>query len=351
MLVANSPEATSSTSASTPAPAQAPIRSMKAIVHPEYGSADVLRLEDVATPVVGDDDVLVRVHAAAVCRGDVHILSGTPYLIRLMGYGLRRPRHRILGQEVAGRVEAVGKNVTAFQPGDDVFGQVGRGGFAEYVCAPENALAHKPTNLTYEQAAAVSDSALTALQGLRDVGRLQPGQKVLINGASGGVGTFAVQIAKSMGAEVTAVCSTRHVDKVRSLGADRVIDYTQDDFARLGMRHDVLFDLVGNRSLSDCKRVLTAKGIFVSGGGDPGGNWIGPLIWLCKVMLAGALASQTMTPFIVKPCRDDLMVLKSMVEAGQVTPVIERHYALHEAAEAVRHVAQGHAQGKTVISV
>lgn len=323
---------------------------MKAIIQPEYGSADVLRLETVGKPVAREDEVLIAVRAASVCKGDVHILTGTPYLLRLMGYGLLRPKNRP-GQNVAGRVEAVGKNVTTLRPGDEVFGQVPHGGFAEYVCAPEDTLAPKPTNLTFEQAAAVPDSGLTALQGLRDIGHLQPGHKVLINGASGGVGTFAVQIAKSLGAEVTAVCSTRHVDKVRSIGADQVIDYTQDDFAQRGQRYDVMLDLVGNRSLSDCKKVLNPKGVYVSSAGSPGGNWIGPFVWLIKVVLAGAFASQKMTPFMVQPQSDDLIVLKELIEAGKVTPVIERQYALEETPDALRHVAEGHAQGKTVITV
>jgi len=323
---------------------------MKAVVQPEYGSADVLRLEVVDKPVVGDDDVLVRVHAAAVCKGDVHILTGTPYLLRL-AYGLRRPKSRIPGQDVAGRVEAVGKNVTVLQAGDEVYGHVSSGGFAEYVCAPADTFVPKPTNLSFEQAAAVPDSALTALQGLRDIGHLQPGQKVLINGASGGVGTFAVQIAKSLGAEVIAVCSTRHVDKVRSIGADDVVDYTQDDFAQRGQRYDVMLDLVGNRSLSDCKKVLSPKGVYVACAGGPRGNWIGPVVWLLEVVLAGSFASQKMTSFLVKPRKDDLLFMKELIEAGKVTPVIERRHTLDEVPDALRHVAEGHAQGKTVISV
>ena len=332
-------------------PATAPARTMNAIVHPDYGSPDVLRLEVVDKPSVGDDDVLVRVHAAAVCKGDVHILTGKPYLLRMAGFGLLRPKNRILGQNVAGRVEAVGRNVTALRPGDEVFGQVDHGAFAEYVCAPADKFAHRPTNLTSEQAAAVPVSGLTALQGFRDVGQLQPRQKVLINGASGGVGTFAVQVAKALGAEVTAVCSTRHVDKVRSIGADHIVDYTQEDFARRGERYDVMLDLVGNRSLTDCKHVLNPTGVFVSSAGSPGGNWVGPVIWLLKVVLVGAFASQKMTPLMSRPQREDLLVLKELIEAGKVTPVIDRRYALSEAADAVRHVAQGHAQGTTVIHV
>lgn len=328
-----------------------PMKTMKAIVHPDYGSADVLRLEAVEGPALGDDDVLVRVHAASVCKGDVHVLTGKPYLIRAMGFGLLRPKRRVLGQNVAGRVEAVGKNVTALKAGDEVFGQVDSGGFAEYACGPADRFAPKPANLTFEQAAAVPDSGMTALQGLRDVGQLRSGQRVIINGASGGVGTFAVQIAKALGAEVTAVCSTRHVDKVRSIGADHVVDYTREDFVQRGQRYDVLLDLVGNRSLADCKRVLHPTGVYVSSAGEAGGDWIGPALWVLKVVVAGAFSSQKMAPLMTRPRREDLMALKELIEAGEVTPVIERRYALSEAAEAVRHVAQGHAQGKTVIYV
>lgn len=322
---------------------------MHALVQPEYGSPDVLRLEEVETPSIGDDDVLVRVHAASVCKGDVHLLTGKPYLVRL-GFGLRRPKLRIAGQNVAGTVEAVGRNVTTTKPGDEVYGQV-TCGFAEYVRARADELAPKSPGLTFEQAAAMPDSGMTALQALRDVGRLQAGQRVLINGASGGVGSFAVPIAKSMGAEVTAVCSTRHVDKVRSIGADEVVDYTKEDFARQTGRFDVMLDLVGNRSLSDCKQVLKRTGTYVSCAGSPGGQWIGPVVWIMKVMLTGAFASQKMTPFLTKPRREDLIALNDLVEAGALLPVIERAFPLREAAEAVRHVAEGHAQGKTVIVV
>lgn len=322
---------------------------MQALIQPEYGSADILRLEEVETPVLGDDDVLVRVRAASVCRGDVHLLTGKPYLMRL-GFGLRRPRHRIAGQNVAGTVEAVGRNVTALKPGDEVYGQV-TCGFAEYVRARADELAPKPAGLTFEQAAAMPDSGMTALQALRDAGRLQAGQAVLINGASGGVGTFAVQIAKAMGAEVTAVCSTRHVDKVRSLGADEVIDYTRDDFARHTGRFDLMLDLVGNRSPAECKAVLKPTGTYVSCSGSTGGQWIGPIVWIARVMLAGAFESRRMTPFLTRPRREDLIALNELVEAGSLAPVIERRYTLREAAEAVRHVAEGHAQGKSVITV
>ncbi len=326
------------------------MKTMNAIVQPEYGSTAVLRFEEVERPTLGDGEVLVRVHAASVCKGDVHLLTGTPYLLRLM-FGLLRPKRRIAGQEMAGTVEAVGPNVTALKPGDEVYGQMPGGAFAEYVCAPANMFAPKPANLTFEQAAAVPISGMTALQGLRDVGQLKPGQKVLINGASGGVGTFAVQVAKALGAEVTAVCSTRHVDKVRSLGADRVIDYTREDFARGPERYDVMLDLVGNRSLADCRAVLAPEGIFVSSAGSPGGNWIGPIVWMLKVMLAGMFGRQKMAVLMSMPKQQDLLFLRSLIEAGKVTPVIERRYALRETAAAVGHVAEGHSQGKTVIFV
>jgi len=323
---------------------------MKAILQPAYGSADVLELADVDRPTIGDDDVLVRVHAAAVCKGDVHLLTGRPYAIRL-GFGLRRPSRRIAGQDIAGTVEAVGKNVTTLAPGAEVFGQV-TGGFAEYVAAPADRLAPKPSNLTFEQAAAVPDSGMTALQGLRDAGRLQPGQRVLINGASGGVGTSAVQIAKALGAEVTAVCSTRHVARVASLGADHVIDYTRDDFVRLGPVHDLMFDLVGNRPLRDCRAVLKPHGIYVSSSGSAGGDdWLGPIWWLLKVKLANAFVSQTTLALLARPKQADLLFLRSLVESGKLTPVIEHRFSLEDARAAVHHVAAGHAQGKTVIAV
>ncbi|EPX64954.1 zinc-containing alcohol dehydrogenase / quinone oxidoreductase [Cystobacter fuscus DSM 2262] len=326
------------------------MKTMNAIVQPAYGSVEVLRFEEVERPELGDGEVRVRVHAAAVCQGDVHLLTGTPYLVRLV-FGLLRPKRRIAGQEMAGTVEEVGPHVTALKPGDEVYGQVPGGAFAEYVCAPADLFAPKPANLTFEQAAAVPISGMTALQGLRDVGQLKPGQKVLINGASGGVGTFAVQIAKALGAEVTAVCSTRHVDKVRSLGADRVIDYTREDFTRGPERYDVMLDLVGNRPVSDCRAVLAPKGVFVSSAGSPGGNWIGPVVWILGVMLAGMFGSQRMTSLMARPRREDLLVLRSLIEAGKVTPVIEQRYALRETAAALSHVAEGHAQGKTVIVV
>lgn len=324
---------------------------MNAIVQRAYGVPNVLEYATVDRPVPGADEVLVKVRAASVSKGDVHLLTGTPYLIRLMGYGLLRPKHVVPGQSVAGIVEAVGGDINSLQPGDEVYGEVPHGGFAEYVCAPAEKFAPKPSALSFAQAAAVPDSGMTALQGLRDVGQLQPGQAVLVNGASGGVGTFAVQIAKAMGAKVTAVCSTRHVDLLRSLGADEVVDYTSRDFAQLDRRYDVVLDLVGNRTLADCRRVLNSRGVFVSCAGSPGDKWIGPVVWMLKVVVTGALSSQKMAPFIMEPRREDLLVLNEWIAAGAIKPVVERQYPLAQTAAAFGHVVEGHAQGKTVIAV
>ncbi len=322
---------------------------MKAIVYHKYGSPDVLELQEVDKPVVKDDEVLVRVHAASVNPADCALLTGTPYIVRIMGFGLLKPKNSVPGLDVAGRVEAVGRNVTQFQPGDEVFGQNSMA-YAEYVCVPEDGIVLKPANLTFEQAAAVPLAAITALQGLRDKGQIQPGQRVLINGASGGVGTFAVQIAKSFGAEVTGVCSTRNVDMVRSIGADQVIDYTQEDFTQSGQRYDLMLDLVGNRSLSDCRRVLNPKGVYVSIGAQAG-DWIGPLTHVSKVLLSSLVGSQKMVPLLAEQTKSDLVVLQELLEAGKVTPVIDRRYTLREVPEALRYQGEGHAQGKTVITV
>ncbi len=323
---------------------------MKAIVQDKYGSPDDVReLEDIDRPVVKDDDVLVRVHAAAVSIGDWHVLRGTPYIIRLAGYGLRRPKISVRGTDVAGKVEAVGRNVKPFQPGDEVFGWC-KGGFAEYACAGEDNFLPKPPNLTFEQAAAVGDSAFTALDALRDQGKVQPGQRVLINGASGGVGTFAVQIAKSFGAHVTGVCSTRNLDMVRSIGADQVSDYTQEDFTQGGQRYDLMLDLVGSRSLSDCRRALTPRGTYVLVGVSDFGRWFG-LARTIRVLSLSPFVRQRMRAFIVTANREDLVVLKELVEAGKVTPVIDRRYELSEVPEALRYQGEGHAQGKIVITV
>ncbi|MCH8971686.1 MAG: NAD(P)-dependent alcohol dehydrogenase [Acidobacteria bacterium] len=323
---------------------------MKAVVQYKYGSPDVLEVQEVDKPVVKDNEVLVRVHAAAVGPHDWHFLRGTPYLVRMVA-GPFKPRRKVLGRDVAGRVEAVGRNVSQFQAGDEVFGEINFEAFAEYVSVPEDGIVRKPANLTFEQAAAVPVSAITALQGLRDKGQIQPGHEVLINGAAGGVGTFAVQIAKSFGAEVTGVCSTRNVDMVRSIGADQVIDYTQEDFTQSGQRYDLMLDTVGNRSLSDCRRVLNPKAVYVSVGAAQMGDWIGPLTHVFKVLLASAAGSQKMVPMLAKQTKKDLVALKDLLEAGEVTPVIDRTYPLSEVPEAIRYLEEGHAQGKIVITV
>jgi NADPH:quinone reductase-like Zn-dependent oxidoreductase len=319
---------------------------MKAIVQTRYGSPDVLRLRDVEEPTVGDDQVLVRVHAAAVNIGDWHLLRGVPYVIRLVA-GVRRPRREIPGLDIAGQVEAVGRNVTQLRSGDEVFGWC-KGAFAEYACAAESDLMPKPANLTSEQSAAVGDSAFTALAAVRDQAKVQPGDKVLINGASGGVGTFAVQIAKSVGANVTGVCSTRNLDMVRSLGADQVIDYTQQDFARTEQRYDAMLDLVGNRPLSDCRRLLTPRGTYVIVGVKDMGRWLG-LGRQIKALLLSPFVRQRMRVFVVRHNREDLAVLKGLVEAGKLAPVIDRRFALGDVPDALRHQGQGHPLGKIVI--
>jgi NADPH:quinone reductase-like Zn-dependent oxidoreductase len=320
---------------------------MKAIVQVQYGSPDVLRLKDIDKPVVKDDEVLVRVHAAAVNIGDWHLLRGVPYAMRLAS-GLLKPRREIPGLDVVGQVEVTGKNVEQFRPGDEVFGWC-RGAFAEYACAAENNLLPRPANLTFEQAAAVGDSAFTALAAVRDQGKVQPGHTVLINGASGGVGTFAVQIAKAFGANVTGVCSTRNVDMVRSIGADQVIDYTKDDFTQAEQRYDVMLDLVGSRSLSACRRALTPRGTYVVVGVRDMGRWFG-LRRQTKALLLSPFVRQRMRVFVVRHNREDLAVLKELVEAGKVAPVIDRRYTLREVPEALRYQGEGHSQGKIVIA-
>jgi NADPH:quinone reductase-like Zn-dependent oxidoreductase len=319
---------------------------IKAIVQHRYGSPDVLELKDVDKPVARANEVLVRVQAAAVNIGDWHLLRGIPYAMR-PAVGLLKPRHEIPGRDLAGRVEAVGGAVEQFRPGDEVFGWCD-GAFAEYACAEENSLLAKPVNLTLEQAAAVGDSAFTALNAVRDQGRIQPGQKVVINGASGGVGTFAVQIAKSFGADVTGVCSTTNVDMVRSIGADQVIDYTHEDFARAGRRYDVMLDLVGSRSLLDCRRSLTLQGTYVLVGVSDMGRWLG-LARQIKVLSSSPFVRQRVRIFITRHTRDDLMVLRELVESGKVAPVIDRRYQLSEVPEALRYQGEGHARGKLVI--
>lgn len=325
-------------------------RLMKAVIHDRYGSPDVLELRDVDKPVVGDDDVLVRVRAASVNPYDLHFVAGLPYLFRLQ-FGPLKPKANSLGADLAGEVEAVGANVTHVRLGDEVFGEVKTGSHAQYVCASGETLALKPRSLTFEQAAAVSMAAQTALQGIRDKGRIQPGQKVLINGAAGGVGTFAVQIAKALGAEVTGVCSTRNVDMVRSIGADHVIDYVQEDFTRGGQRYDLLLDLIGNRSMSKCRRVLKPKGTYIASFGQLEHRWLGPLPRLFKMLVLSPFVSQKLVILVTKPNTEDLQFLRELIEAGKVAPVIDRTYQLRETAEAIRYVEEGHARGKVVITV
>jgi len=324
---------------------------MKAIVNHEYGPPGVLELEDVDTPVTRGDEVLVRVLGVAVNPGDWDVMHGTPYILRLTT-GLRRPRNKVLGLAIAGRVEAVGSNVSEFRPGDEVYAGIGKGGFAEYACVPAVALAPKPSNLTFEQAAAVPVAGTTALQALRDVGRVQPGQKVLINGASGGVGTFAVQIAKTFGADVTGVCSTTNVDLVRSIGADHVIDYTQEDFTRNGQQYDLIFDNVGNRTLSELRRALTRKGMLIPNSNKGSGRWVGGFLRRAvQALVVSPFVPQRLRPFASTEKREDLVVLKELIESGKVTPVIDRTYPLKEVAEALSYYGAGHARGKVIITV
>ena len=319
---------------------------MKAIVCRNYGSPDVLKYEEIEKPTPGDDEVLIKVRAASVNPRD-RLFRGTSYIVRILT-GMRKPKDPRLGVDLAGQVEAVGRNVTGFKPGDEVFGSC-RGAFAEYACTSESALVVKPENVTFEQAASVSVAARTALQGLRDKGHIQPGQKVLINGAAGGVGTFAVQIAKSFGADVTGVCSTRNVEMVRSIGADRVIDYTQQDFTKLGQRYDIIFDCVGNHSLSACRRVLNPNGICVLVGA-PHKVWI-VLTRALKALVLSRFVSQNFVMFIARRSKEDLTILQKLMEAGKVTPVIDRRYSLNEVPEAIRYLEEGHARGKVVITV
>jgi NADPH:quinone reductase-like Zn-dependent oxidoreductase len=324
---------------------------MKAIVNHEYGPPGVLEVEDVDTPVARGDEVLVRVLGAAVNPGDWDVMHGRPYVLRLTT-GLRRPRNKVLGLAIAGRVEAVGSNVSEFKPSDEVYAGIGKGGFAEYACVPEDALAPKPSNLTFEQAAAVPVTGVTALQALRDIGRVQPGQKVLINGASGGVGTFAVQIAKTYGADVTGVCSTANVDLVRSIGADRVIDYTQEDFTRNRQQYDLILDNVGNRTLSELRRALTPKGMLIPNSNKGSGRWMGGYLRRAvQALVVSPFVPQRLRPFAATDKREDLVVLTELIESGKVTPVIDRTYPLNEVAEALSHYGAGHARGKVIITM
>jgi NADPH:quinone reductase-like Zn-dependent oxidoreductase len=322
---------------------------LKAIIYHRYGSPDVLQFDEVAEPVVKDDEVLIRVRAASLNPRDWHFLRGLPYVMRPLG--LRIPRDGGFGSDVAGQVEAVGRAVTRFRPGDEVFAHVHKGAFAEYISAPEAVVGPKPANLSFEHAAAVPLAGLTALQGLRDHGRVRPGQEVLIIGASGGVGTFAVQLAGWLGAKVTGVCSTRNLDMVRSIGADHVIDYTREDPTRSGQRYDLLFQLAGTRSPWDCRRALTPRGTLIPSSGESDGRWIGPLDRLVKAMVLFPLVSQRLALFEAKQSGDDLRLLQELIEAGKIAPVIDRTYQLSETPEAVRYLETGHARGKVVITV
>ena len=319
------------------------VTTMTAVVQERYGAPDVLAVTHIAKPVVEDDEVLLRVQAAGVNAADAVTMRGVPYLVRMVS-GLRRPRNGIRGTDVAGTVEAVGKNVTQFQPGAEVFGWC-KGSFAEYVVAGENNLVPKPANLTFEQAAAVPMAAFVALQALRDLGKVQPGQNVLINGASGGIGTFAVQIAKTIGAEVTGVCSTRNVDMVRSIGADHVIDYTRENFTQRGQRYDFILDIPASHSLSDTRKALTPTGTLVPNNGTKGMGYI------VRANLMSLVGRQKTRTFVSSPKHADLVALAELLEAGQVTPVIDRMYPLSRTAEAISYVEEGHTQGKVVISV
>src|SRR5215469_6640870 len=324
--------------------------SMKAIRYYRFGSPDVLQLQDVDKPVIGDNEVLVRVRAASLNPLDLYYLHGLPYIARVE-VGLTRPKAHGLGLDMAGTVEAVGSSATGFQPGDEVFGG-GSQTLAEYlVVGDDAAVLRKPAGLTFEQAAAVPVSAFTALQALRDKARVRPGHKVLVNGAAGGVGPFAVQIAKAFGAEVTGVCSTGNVDMVASLGADHVIDYTREDFTRTGRRYDVLVDIAGSRRLSECRRVLRPDGVLVGVGAPNKGRWIGPMRRPVKMLLAAPVVSQKMIFFMAEQRRDDLVVLRELLETGKVTPVIDRTYPLSEVPAAIRYLETGHARGKVVITI
>jgi NADPH:quinone reductase-like Zn-dependent oxidoreductase len=319
---------------------------MQAIVQDTYGSAEVLEAQDIDKPEIGDDEILVRVHAASVHVGDWILMTGSPFVMRL-ATGLRKPKNRVPGTDVAGTVEKVGGEVKGLRPGDEVFGW-GVGAFAEYIHARENQFIKKPANLTFEQASAVGVSASTALQLLRDDGKVQPGQKVLINGASGGVGTFAVQIAKALGAEVTGVTSTKNIDMVRSIGADHVIDYTREDFTEGGQRYDLILDNVGNQSMARTRRALTPTGTLISNGGGHADGKLGRTV---RAMLASMVVRQQASPSVKTQNHDDLVALKALIEAGQVTPVIDRTYPLTETPAAIGHVAAGHARGTVVITV
>jgi NADPH:quinone reductase-like Zn-dependent oxidoreductase len=328
---------------------------MKAIIITKYGPPDVLELREVTKPTPRENEVLVKVCASSVNFNNLANVRGEPFLVRLFGNGLLKPKHNIPGNDIAGRIEAVGKNVKQFQPGDEVFGDIiqsGVGAFAEYVCVPENVLALKPANVTFEEAAVVPEAALVALQALRDKGQIQRGQKVLIYGASGGIGTFAVQIAKYFGAEVTVVCSSRNLDMVRSIGADHVIDYTKEDFTQNGQRYDLILATAGYRSIFDYKRALSLGGIYVSTGGSMKGPKAMAQIFQALLLgpLLSMIGSQKLSALILKPNKD-LVFMKELIEAGKVKPVIDRRYSLSEVPDALRYYAEGHAKGKVVITI
>ena len=323
---------------------------MRAIIYTKYGSPDVLQLKEIEKPVPKDNEILIKVHAASLNAADWHLLRAKPFLVRLMGMGFLKPKNKILGADIAGKVEKVGRDIKQFQPGDDVFGDIfncGLGGFAEYVCATEDALVLKPADTSFEEAAAVPLAALTALHGLRDIGNIQPGQKVLINGASGGVGTFAVQLAKYFGAKVTAVCSAGNIEMVSKLGADEVIDYTKEDFTKNGQHYDLILAANGYHSIFDYKRALSPKGVYVMSGGS-GTQMFQAMLLGPAISMAG---SKKMGGVSSKPNKKDLIFMKKLVESGNIVPVIDRHYPLNEVADAIRYLEEGHAKGKVIITM
>jgi NADPH:quinone reductase-like Zn-dependent oxidoreductase len=326
------------------------LTTMRAVVQDKYGkdAADVLRLEQIDRPEIGHEEVRVRVRSASVHIGDWHVMSGLPYLLRIVGFGLRTPKLRVRGMDVAGTVEKVGQNVTQFKAGDEVFGTC-NGSFADYAATAQDTLAVKPRNLSHEQAAAVPTSAVAALQALRDAGSIASGQRVLLVGASGGVGLFAVQIAKALGADVTGVCGTAKVDLVRSVGADHVIDYTREDFTKNSERFDLVLDMGGNRSLSQLRRVLRPGGILVSVGSEEGNRWVGGRGWIQAMLLSRFVPS--LRPLVSNPNQADLQALTELIEAGKITPVIDKTYPLEQVSEAIRYLTAGHAKGKIIITV
>jgi NADPH:quinone reductase-like Zn-dependent oxidoreductase len=323
---------------------------MKSIVRDAYGPPDILELRDVDVPEIGGDEVLVHVHAAGVGRDVWHVMAGLPYPIRLAGFGLRAPKNPVIGSDMAGVVEAVGNKVSRFQPGDEVFG-IGKGSYAEYVSAREDKLAPKPANLTFEQAGVVAIMGSTALQAVRDHAKVRQGQEVLVIGASGGVGTYAVQIAKTFGAEVTGVCSTAKVEMVRSIGADHIIYYTREDFAKREQRYDVILDIGGNSTLARLRRALTPKGTLVIAGGEGGGRWLGGTDRQLRALALSPFVGQKLGTFVAKENYEDMIVVGELIESGQVTPIIDRSYPLAEVPEAIRYLEEGSAKGKVVISM